>query len=34
MIDENLGEVVRVEYYWGHDRLGLDLETPMWSVGV
>ena len=25
-IDEDAGEIVRVEYYWGHDRLGLEYD--------
>ena len=25
-IDEEAGEIVRVEYYWGHDRLGLEYD--------
>ena len=25
-IDEYAGEIVRVEYYWGHDRLGLEYD--------
>ena len=25
-IDEAAGEIVRVEYYWGHDRLGLEYD--------